>query len=58
MYFENSEIVVCLDSVSKQIYNIWAFFLQIAVFETTALLNLPIYITILWLLLPDPLMKT
>ena len=40
MYFENSKIVICLDSFSKQIYNIWAIFRLISVFETTALLYL------------------
>ena len=47
MYSENSKIVVCLDSFSKQSYNIWVFFGLISVFETTTLLNLP------RLLLPD-----
>ena len=53
MYSENSKIVVCLDSFSKQIYNIWIFVGLISVFETTALLNLLSYKTFLWLLLPD-----
>ena len=53
MYSENSNIVMCLDSFSKQIYNIWVIFRLISVFETTALLNLPIYRIFLWLLLPD-----
>ena len=43
MYSENSNIVICLDSFSKQIHNIWGNFRLISVFETTALLNLPIY---------------
>ena len=41
MHFENWKIVICLDSFSKQIYNIWVIFRLISVFETTALLNLP-----------------
>ena len=53
MYSENSNIVMCLDSFSKQIYNIWVIFRLVSVFETTALLNLPIYRIFLWLLLPD-----
>ena len=54
MYSENSKIVICLDSFSKQIYYIWVFFRLISVFETTtALLNLPICSIFLWLLLPD-----
>ena len=53
MYHENSKIVICLDSFSKQIYNIWVFFRHISVFETTALLNLPIYSIFLCLLSPD-----
>ena len=36
MYSEHSKIVVCIDSFSKQIYNIWVFFGLISVFETTA----------------------
>ena len=43
MYSENSKKVICLDSFSKQIYNIEVIFRLISVFETTALLNLPIY---------------
>ena len=43
MCSENSKIVICLDSFSKQIYNIWVIFRLILVFETTSLLNLPIY---------------
>ena len=53
MFSENSKIFVCLDSFSKQIYNIWALFGLISVFATTALLNLPSYSVFLWLLLPD-----
>ena len=53
MYSENSKIVVCLDSFSTQIYNIWVFFGLISVFATTALLNLPSYSIFLWLLLPN-----
>ena len=53
MYSENSKIVICLDSFSKPIYNIWVIFRLISVFETIALLNLPIYSIFLWLLLPD-----
>ena len=53
MYSENSKIVICSDSFSKQIYNICVIFRPFSVFETTALLNLPIYIIFLWLLLPD-----
>ena len=52
MYSDDSKIVECLDSFSKQIYNIWVIFRLISVFETTALLNLPIYSIFLWLLLP------
>ena len=48
MYSENSKIVKCLDSFSKQIYNIWVNFRLISVFETSALLNLPIYSIFLW----------
>ena len=43
MYSENSKILICSDSFSKQIYNIWVIFRLISVFETTALLNLPVY---------------
>ena len=43
MYSEKSKIVLCLDSFSKQINNIWVIFRLISVFETTALLNLPFY---------------
>ena len=50
---ENSKLVICLDSFSKQIYNILVIFRLISVFEMTALLNLPIYSIFLWLLLPD-----
>ena len=50
---ENSKKVICLDSFSKRIYKIWVMFRLISVFETTALLNLPIYNIFLWLLLPD-----
>ena len=53
MYSENSKIVIYLDSFSKQIYNIWVIFRLISVFETTALLNVPIYSIFLWFLLPD-----
>ena len=53
MYSENSKKVICLDSFSKQIYNIWVIFRLISVFKTTALLNLPIYSIFLWPLLPD-----
>ena len=53
MYFENSKKVICLDSFSKQIYNNLAIFRLISVFETTDLLNLPIYDIFLWLLLSD-----
>ena len=53
MYSENSKKVICLDSSSKQIYNMWVMFRLISVFETTASLNLPIYSIFLWLLLPD-----
>ena len=53
MYFENSKIVICLDSFSQQIYNILEFFRLISVFETTALLNSPIYSIFTWLILPD-----
>ena len=50
MYSKNSKIVKCLDSFSKQIYDIWVIFRLISVFETTALLNLPINSIFLWLL--------
>ena len=53
MYSENSKIVRCLHSFSKQIYNIWVIFRLAPVFETTALSNLHIYHIILSLLLPD-----
>ena len=52
MYFENSKIVVCLDSFSKQIYNIGVCFGLKSVIETTVLLYLPSYSIFLWLLLP------
>ena len=52
MYSENSKIAICLDSFSKQFY-IWVIIRLISVFETTALLNLPINSNFLWLLLPD-----
>ena len=52
-YSENSKKVICLDSFTKRIYNIWVIFRFISVFETTALLNLPIYSVFLWLLLLD-----
>ena len=52
MYSEKSKIVICLDSFSKQIYNILVDFRLISVFETTTLLNLPIYSISLRLLLP------
>ena len=56
MFSENSKIVICLDSFSKQNYNIWVIFrLYISVFKTTALLNLPIYSIFPWFLLPDPI---
>ena len=53
MYSENSKTVICLDSFSKQIYNIWVIFRLTSVLEMTALLNLLIYSIFLWLLLPD-----
>ena len=53
MHSENSKKVICLDSFSKQIYNIWVLVLLTSAFETTALLNSPIYSIFLWLLLPD-----
>ena len=53
MYSEKSKIVICLDSFSKQMYNIWVIFRLISVFEMTALLYLRIYSIFLWLLLPD-----
>ena len=53
MYSENSKIVLCLDSFSKQINNIGVIFRLISVFERTALLSLPIYSIFIWLLLPD-----
>ena len=52
MYSENSKKVICLDSISKQIYNIWIIFRLKSVFETNAVLNLQIYSIFLWLLLP------
>ena len=57
-YFSSIEIlesknVICLDSFTKQIYNIWVIFRLISVFETNALINLSIYSIFLWLLLPD-----
>ena len=53
MYSENSKIFICLDSFFNKIYDNLAFFLLISVFETTALLNLPIYSIFFWLLLSD-----
>ena len=53
MYSENSKIVICLDSFSKQIYNIWVIFRLISVFERIVLLNLLIYSIFLRLLLSD-----
>ena len=53
MYSENSKIVICSDSFSKQIYNVWVIFRPLSIFETTALLNLPNYSIFLCLLLPD-----
>ena len=53
MYSVNSKIVICLDSFSKQIDNIWIIFQLLSVFETTALLNLPMYSIFLWLHLLD-----
>ena len=50
MYSEYIKIVVCLVLFSEQIHNIWVFFDK-SVFETTALLNLKIYSSFLWLLL-------
>ena len=52
MYSEKSKIVICLDSFPKQIYNILVDFRLISVFETTTLLNLPIYSISPRLLLP------
>ena len=43
MYYENSKMVLCLDSFSKQIYNILVSFRFRPVFETIALLNSSIY---------------
>ena len=48
-----SKTVISLDSFSKQNCNIWFLVRLISALETTALLNLPIYSTFLWLLLPD-----
>ena len=48
MYSENSKIVICLESFSKQIYNILVIFRLVSVFEMTALLNLPINSIFLW----------
>ena len=53
MYSDNSKIVICLDSFSKQIYYIWIISRLTSVFETTVLLKFPICIIFLWLLLPD-----
>ena len=53
MFSEYLKKVICLDSYSKQINNIWVIFRLISVFDTTALLNLPTYSIFLWLLLPD-----
>ena len=53
MYSENSKKVIHLDTFSKEIKNILVIFRLISVFETTALLNLPINSIFLWLLLPD-----
>ena len=51
MYSENSKKVILLDSFSKK--KIWVIFRLTSVFETTALLNFPIYFIFLWLLLLD-----
>ena len=53
MYSEKTEITIRLNSFSEQIKNIWVIVSTLSVFETTALLNLPIYSIFLWLLLPD-----
>ena len=56
MYSENlkiGKIVIRLDSFSEQIYNKWVFFVLTSVFETTVVLNFPIYSIYLWLLLQD-----
>ena len=52
MYSENSKIVICLDSFFNKLKYMGIFRLK-SVFETTALLSLPIYSIFLWLLLPD-----
>ena len=52
MYSENSKKVIRLDSFSIQIKKKWVIFRLISVFETTALLNLPIHNIFLWLPLP------
>ena len=44
MYYENSKIVICLDSFSEQMYNILVTFRLLSVIETTALFNPPIYV--------------
>ena len=44
MFSENSKIVICLDSFFIQIYNSWVIFRLISVFETTAFLNLQIFL--------------
>ena len=53
MYSENSKIAISLESFSKQIYNSWVIIQLMSVFETTAMLNLPLYSIFLWLLLSD-----
>ena len=51
MYFENSKLIIRLDSFSKLFLNIWVIFGFISVFETTVL-DLPNYSIFLRLLSP------
>ena len=51
MYSENSKIVVFFIHYLNK-FIIWVIFRLTSVFETTALLNLPIYSIFLWHLLP------
>ena len=58
VYYENYSHMFRF--IYKQFYNIWVIFRLISVFETTALLNLPVYSIFVWFPLPDligPLMR-
>ena len=54
MYSDNSKIVIVrLESFINKFEIFGYFFRLIPVFETGALLNVPIYGIFIWLLLPD-----